>query len=135
LQPAAKKRPLYEGQVHFMRRVLPDNTISVLNVSWSVPVTTSDQGVWATLFIRMSGAQLVIYDAAPDAPVRKRLAAHPFKLSEPVLPHPLRPPRPGYICLCFCHPIGGSNFRSSPWRNDVLTVYLVVNVPFFGMMS
>lgn len=92
LQPAPKKRPLYEGQVHFMRRVLPDNTISVLNVSWPVPGVPPDQGVWATLFIRMSGAKLVIYDAAPDAPFRKRLATHPFKLSEPVFPHPLHSP-------------------------------------------
>jgi transposase len=92
LQPAPKKRPLYEGQVHFMRRVLPDNTISVLNVSWPVPGILPDQGVWATLFIRMSGAKLVIYDAPPDAPFRKRLATHPFKLSEPVLPHPLYSP-------------------------------------------
>jgi putative transposase len=89
MQSAAKKRPLYAGQVHFMRKVLSDQTISVLNVSWPVPAATPAQGVWATLFIRMSGAQLVIYDAAPGAPARKRLATHPFKLSEPVLLHPL----------------------------------------------
>ncbi len=88
LQATSKKRPLYEGQVHFMRKVLSNKTISVLNVVWSVPTANPDQGVWATLHLKTSGAKLVIFDAAPDAPSRKRLAAYPFKLSEPVLAHP-----------------------------------------------
>lgn len=29
--------PLYEGRVHFIRQVLADNTVSVLNVRWAVP--------------------------------------------------------------------------------------------------
>ena len=89
LQSTSKKRPLYEGQVHFMRKVLADKTISVLNVPWSVPTANPDHGVWATLLIKMSGAKLIIFDAAPDAPYRKRLAAYPFKLSEPVLALPV----------------------------------------------
>jgi transposase InsO family protein len=56
LTPATRKRPLYEGQVHFIRKVLPDNTISVLNVNWPVPDTKPGQGVWATLSILVSGA-------------------------------------------------------------------------------
>lgn len=88
LQPSTQKRPLFEGQVHFMRKVLTDKTISVLNVAWSVPTAKPDQGVWATLVIKKSGAKLIIFDAAPDAPTRKQLAAYPFKLSEPVLAHP-----------------------------------------------
>lgn len=91
LQITSKKRPLYEGQVHFMRKVLTDNTISVLNVNWSVPNANSNQGVWATLVIKMSGAKLIVFDAAPDAPDRNRLAAYHFKLSEPVLAHTLLP--------------------------------------------
>jgi transposase InsO family protein len=89
LQPTSKKRSLYEGQVHFMRKVLTNKTISVLNVAWSVPTANPDQGVWVTLFIKTSGAKLVIFDAAPDAPTRKRLAVYPFKLSEPVLAQPV----------------------------------------------
>jgi hypothetical protein len=89
LKPATQKRPLYAGQVHFIRKVLPDNTISVLNVNWPVPAAVPNEGVWATLSIAPVGAKLVVFEDAPDVPNRKRLAIHPFKLSEPVLPHPL----------------------------------------------
>jgi transposase InsO family protein len=84
-----KKRPLYAGQVHFIRKVLADNTISVLNVNWPLPNAKPAQGVWATLSITTSGAKLIIFDKAPDVPTRKCLAIHRFQLSEPVLPHPL----------------------------------------------
>lgn len=90
LRPASKKRPLCEGQVHFMRKVLDDKTISVLNVSWPVPKAKPTQGVWATLQIKKTGANLLIFDQAPDVSGRKLLASHPFELSEPVLPHPRR---------------------------------------------
>jgi transposase len=88
LTPTSSRRPLFEGQVHFIRRVTQECTISVLNVRWEVPAAQPGQGVWATLKIRTSGAKLLIFDAAPDAPVRKSLATHPFKLSEDVLSHP-----------------------------------------------
>ena len=90
LQPALRKHPLYEGQVHFMRKVLEGNIISILNVSWSVSKANPDQGVWATLDIKKSGAKLIIFDAAPDVSNRKLLDVHPFKLSEPVLTRPSR---------------------------------------------
>ena len=89
LKPASMRRPLYEGQVHFIRKVLADNTISVLNINWSVPFAKPDQGVWASLVIKTSGAKLIVFDAAPDLPTRKRLACHRFKLSEHVLAHPI----------------------------------------------
>lgn len=92
LTPTSEKRPLYAGQAHFIRKVLADNTISVLNVNWPAPNAKPDQGVWATLTITSSGAKLLIFDEAPDVPTRKRLATHHFKLSEPVLPHPLSIP-------------------------------------------
>jgi transposase InsO family protein len=92
LIPATTKRPLYAGQVHFIRKVLADNTISILNVNWPIPNANSDQGVWATLAIMPSGAKLIIFDDAPDVSTRKRLAIHNFKLPEPVLPHPLSIP-------------------------------------------
>jgi len=92
LTPATKKRPLYAGQVHFIRKVLANNTISVLNVNWPLPNAKPDQGVWATLSITISGAKLIVFDEAPDAPTRKCLSIHRFKLSEPVLPHPLSIP-------------------------------------------
>jgi len=87
-QPASEKRPLYEGKVHFMRKVLPDQTVSVLNVAWALPKAKPGQGVWVTLDLRPSGATLFIYDAAPDANARRCLAAYKFPLSEPVQPHP-----------------------------------------------
>jgi len=88
LQPAAHKRALYEGKIHFIRQVQADNTISVLNVAWEVPEAQPAQGVWATLIIRQSGAKLLIFDTAPDAPHRKLLGTHVFPLSEPVLSQP-----------------------------------------------
>lgn len=82
------KLPLHEGRVHFIRRVLADKTVSVLNVSWNVPQADVDQGVWVTLTLTPHGATLNIYDAAPDAKSRRCLATHPFPLTEPVIPKP-----------------------------------------------
>jgi transposase len=84
----SSKLPLYEGRVHFIRRVEADGTISVLNVRWAVPNAHSDQGVWATLEFQSSGATLKIYNAAPDVPVRHCLASYLFPLKEPVLARP-----------------------------------------------
>lgn len=81
------KLPLYAGRVHFMRRVDPDGTVSVLNVKWTLPNPDLNKGVWVTLEISPQGATLSIYDQAPDAVERKRLAVHPFPLSEPVFDH------------------------------------------------
>jgi transposase InsO family protein len=81
-----QKLPLTEGRVHFMRRVNPDNTISLLNLTWSVPDAKPNQGVWGTLELNTSGATLRVYDAAPDAPERICLVEHPFPLKEPVQP-------------------------------------------------
>jgi len=128
IRPASSKRPLYEGKVHFMRRVQDDNTISVLNVSWDVPHAKPGQGVWATLIIRQKNAKLLIFDAAPDAPRRKRLGAHIFPLSEPVLPRPEKPAqRPSSLLSRIAH-------LARPWH-DVLRVSSAVKVLFFGTMS
>jgi len=81
-----QKLPLREGQVHFIRQVQPDGSVSVLNATWSVPNPTPRQGVWVTLNLRLDGATLSIYDAAPDVSQRVCLAAYPFPLTEPVLP-------------------------------------------------
>jgi hypothetical protein len=82
------KLPLYAGQIHFMRQVQPDGTVSVLNVAWSVPNPEPQKGVWVTLALSPQAATLSIYDAAPDAPTRHCLATYPFPLQEPVLPRP-----------------------------------------------
>ncbi len=78
--------PLTEGRIHFMRRVNPDHTVSVLNLIWSVPDAKPDQGVWVTLELNTSGATLRIYDAAPDALPRTCLIEHPFPLKQAVQP-------------------------------------------------
>jgi hypothetical protein len=83
----AEKRRLFEGKVHFIRKVLDESTISVLNVAYPVPNAKPNDGVWATLSIRKSGAQLHIFDAAPDVSSRKLLASHPFLLTETVFFH------------------------------------------------
>jgi len=80
------KLPLTEGKVHFMRLVNPDRTVSVLNLTWSVPKAVPNQGVWVTLKLLPSGATLRVYDKAPDAQLRHCLAHHPFPLKEPVQP-------------------------------------------------
>ncbi len=80
--------PLTTGRVHFIRRVDPNRQIKVLNVAWDVPQAKPNQGVWATLELTPKQARLLVYDTAPDAPVRKRLASHPFPLKQKVLaPH------------------------------------------------
>jgi hypothetical protein len=78
--------PLTEGCVHFMRRVSPQQSISVLNLTWTVPSAEPDQGVWATLELRTDGATLRVYDQAPDGIGRRCLAEHPFPLKEDVQP-------------------------------------------------
>jgi transposase InsO family protein len=82
------KLPLYAGRLHFMRRVQPDGTVSVLNVAWAVPKPDPQKGVWVTLDLTPQAATLSIYDAVPDAPTRNCLAVYPFLLKEPVLPRP-----------------------------------------------
>lgn len=85
MEVASEKRELYEGKVHFIRKVLDDSTVSVLNVNWAVPKAKLYQGVWVTLLFKMDGAQIYIFDAAPDVENRKLLASHPFEISERIL--------------------------------------------------
>jgi hypothetical protein len=89
VQPKTKL-PLYEGRVHFIRRVNPTGTVSVLNIEWAVPEPDPTKGVWVTLEFRLDGATLSIYDAAPDAGQRTCLVAYPFPLSETVLAQPAK---------------------------------------------
>jgi hypothetical protein len=72
--------------VHFIRQVLADNTISVLNGSWAVPSPEPRKGVWVTIELRTAGATRSIYDAAPDVGTRRCLATYPFPVKEPILP-------------------------------------------------
>ena len=81
----SEKLPLYAGRVHFMRRVDPDGTVSILNVQWELPQPASIQAVWATLDIQPEGAHVFIYDQAPDGDERNLLASFPFPITEPVL--------------------------------------------------
>ena len=81
-----KRLPLTAGRAHFIRPVNENRKIKVLNLEWDVPRAKPNQGVWATLEITLRGARLYVYDAAPDARRRTRLASHPFPLKEPVQP-------------------------------------------------
>ena len=131
LSLAKKKRPLYEGKVHFIRKVKDDGTISVLNVDWEVGRDWAGKGVWATLTLRTDGARLQVYDAAPDVPQRRLLASHPFPLSEPVLPRPRPDSAP---TTPPAKPPRAAPQAHAP-RNDVLRVVSVVKALFFGTMS
>jgi transposase len=88
-QMPTERLPLLAGRVHFIRRLQPDGTISVLNVNWPVPQADPLKGVWATLELTPDGATLAVYDAAPDVAERTCLVTHPFPLQEPVQPHQL----------------------------------------------
>lgn len=83
------KLPLTEGQLHFMRRVRADGTVSVLNLPWAVPNPDPLKGVWVTIHFTLTGATLRIYDAAPDVDSRVCLATYPFPVSEPIHPRSL----------------------------------------------
>jgi len=90
--------PLYAGRLHFIRRVLADGTVSVLNVNWAVPNPEPLKGVWVTLELQPAGATLTIYDAAPDVHLRHCLATYPFPVQEPILPRTeTTPGRPSVI--------------------------------------
>jgi len=84
MEVTAEKRQLVEGKVHFIRRVLDDNTISVLNASYPLPQAKVNAGVWVTLKIRNNGSALHVFDSAPDVPNRKLLASFPFLVTEPI---------------------------------------------------
>lgn len=77
---------LREGQVHFIRRIEPDNKVMILNLKWDVPAAKPNQGVWATLRFTKYGASLMIYDQAPDVNERICLVEHSFPLQEEVVP-------------------------------------------------
>jgi transposase InsO family protein len=85
---SAERRPLYEGRVHFIRRVSELGTIRVLNVDWQVPQFDPLKGVWVTLELTVQGATLSVFDSAPDADTRQCLASYPFPLNEAVQPRP-----------------------------------------------
>jgi len=82
----SRKLPLTAGQVHFIRLVNQERIVRILNVDWPVSSGQPDQGVWATLTFTLQGADLRIYDDAPDASRRWCLAKHPFPIPEQVQP-------------------------------------------------
>ncbi len=114
----AGRLPLYEGRVHFMRQVLADHTVSVLNISWPVPSAKPQQGIWVTLELRPSRAELSIYDEAPDVPSRRCLVTHPFPVTEAILQ---RPPTPiGRPTTSSAQP--ASSLPSSPADTDRIQI-------------
>ena len=85
-----------------MRAVEKDGNIPLANLKWHAGLMQPDQGVWATLHIRLNGAKVCIYDAAPDALKKRCLAVHPFPLKEPVVA--LKPEfRPGFTQTGWLH--------------------------------
>ena len=80
------KLPLTEGQIHFIRRVSDEGSVSVLNSQWSVPNPDPLKGVWVTINFALTGASLSIYDATPDVDTRVCLATYSFPISETIQP-------------------------------------------------
>lgn len=93
-QMRSEKLPLREGRIHFMRKVTPDGTVRVLNANWTVPQFDPTKGVWVTLEIKVEGATLFIYDAAPDVTARRCLAFYPFPLKASVFSETVVEPYP-----------------------------------------
>ncbi len=91
--PLPKRLPLYAGRVHFIRQVNEAGQVKVLNRAWTVPGAAVGQGVWVTLTLSPQGASLEVFDAAPDAPRRRRLVRHPFPVKDPILPWPQASPK------------------------------------------
>jgi len=87
LEVTSKKRTLFEGKVHFIRKVLEDKSISVLNETYPVQKAEPNDGVWATLSIKKDDSWLHVFDAAPDVTNRKLLASFPFEIDEVVASH------------------------------------------------
>ena len=85
-KPLSEHLPLYAGKVHFIRKVNEEGKVKVLNQEWAVPEAAVGQGVWVTLTLSPQGAYLEVFDAAPDAPRRRRLVRHPFPVKEPLHP-------------------------------------------------
>jgi transposase InsO family protein len=79
-----ERLPVSAGRLHFMRRVQPDGTVSVLNVPWQVPVSDVHRGIWVTIDLRPATSTLSVYDAAPDRSDRRCLVTHPFPMTEAV---------------------------------------------------
>lgn len=121
-QLPSHKLSLTEGRIHFMRRVNPDHTVSVLNLTWSVPDAKPDQGVWVTLELNTSGATLRIYDAAPDALQRTCLVEHPFPLKEAVQPIRAELP-PQHASNLLTDLITGAVFRLDRVANFLSTMF------------
>jgi transposase InsO family protein len=134
------KLALTEGQVHFIRKVTAQRTVSILNLAWSVLKADPGQGVWATLKFSESGASLRIFDAAPDAAQRVCLAEHVFPLTEPVQPLPsafqrCSEKRSAIQRLAdIAHRVAEQVKVRVPFF-DVLMARLVVKVPRFSSMS
>lgn len=85
---ASEKRALFDGKVHFIRKVLEDNAISVLNERYPISKAKPSDGVWATLSIKKDSSRLHVFDAAPDVANRKLLASFPFEIEEVVTSNP-----------------------------------------------
>lgn len=121
--------PLYEGKVHFMRKVDEDGNITLLNKSWKVPGASVGQGVWATLTITPRESFVEVFDKAPDASGRTRFVRHPFPLNEEVLSFPAKSESP-------LNKLSGWLARmAAAVRNDVLAVVSNVKVPKIETMS
>lgn len=121
-QLSQHKLPLTVGRVHFMRLVGPDNSVSLLNLTWPVPDAKPHQGVWVTLELDTLGAKLQVFDKAPDAAQRTCLVAYPFPLKESV--QPLRPeflPQPSTNLLADL--ITGAVFRLDQVVNFFSTMF------------
>jgi transposase len=121
--------PIYEGKVHFMRKVDQEGKVRFLNKDWKVPGAAIGQGVWCTLTLVPKDSFVEIFDGAPDASERSRFVRYPFTLSEPVLPLPS--PRKPLLDRVASRLSG----MASKVRNDVLAVMRDVKVPKFETMS
>lgn len=86
--------PITAGRLHFIRRVDPDGSISVLNENWKVDKRLAGQYVWATVITHQQRLE-IYHRRSADDPVRLRKAFH-YEIPERVaalLPEFRRPHR------------------------------------------
>jgi transposase len=74
--------PLTAGRIHFVRRVKPDGTISLLGESWKISRSLAHQYVWATIVTHKR--RLKIYYQRSDQAPRRLIKIFDYQIAEPV---------------------------------------------------
>lgn len=75
--------PITAGQIHFLRQVAPNGTISLLNETWRVGRRRCDQYIWATIDTRQQHLDLWYQGSAHTE--WQLVKSYPYPIAEPVV--------------------------------------------------